>query len=386
MKQLKKTQKQKQLEKNRRLKKFFDFFLTKPKIKPETIRQVCKLLIFIFIFFVIIEIIFLIPGINNFFSSLITTQKNKIIMYIVITFICFIQILPIFNLPMLPILFVFYSLGWFVTNQKPSSFIENIQLIFSLDGLFLILAIMFGYMFGIFVTYLLGRVLGIKAYQFVNDGKIDGFAEWSKKINGKYGKFAYFLTVLLPIFPDDLIIIVVGAAQMEQKFVILVNLIGRFIGLLAIMIFIPFISLNDTSIPYSLIVYTLLLLISLIIYFIVNQYLNKHKDKKTKILLCFKSVLKKIKKETDITEEIIQDIIYSIDGTYRTTIDTKYRIMIFVKITRMTDASSYNRENRIVICGKFSKYWEIIFDKTYSLIEKISTFENDILNEIRLYQ
>ena len=90
--------------------------------------------------------------------------------------------------------------------------------------------------------------------------------------NGKLGKQLYTATVLLPIFPDDILCLVAGAVQIDFKFFVVVNVIGRIIGTVTLLVFmrLPYLSqffssATNGGIPWALFVYALLLILCFIV-------------------------------------------------------------------------------------------------------------------------
>ena len=81
------------------------------------------------------------------------------------------------------------------------------------------------------LSFLIGKKLG-KKFIIWAIGKED-FDKWSKTLTK--GKYAFFLMMLFPLFPDDILCLVAGATtNMSYSFFITTNLITRPIGILAI--------------------------------------------------------------------------------------------------------------------------------------------------------
>ncbi|MBP3630156.1 MAG: TVP38/TMEM64 family protein [Clostridia bacterium] len=85
--------------------------------------------------------------------------------------------------------------------------------------------------FGSLVCFLLGRKLGWKLLIWVvgeEDARI-----WKEKLG--CGKYAFFLMMLFPLFPDDILCIVAGAVtSMSTNFFLVTNLLTRPIAILFI--------------------------------------------------------------------------------------------------------------------------------------------------------
>ena len=77
-------------------------------------------------------------------------------------------------------------------------------------------------------SFFLGRRVGKRLVVWVAGEK--DYEKWAEKL-GK-GKFVFFLMMLFPVFPDDILCMVVGTTNMTWKFFIITNLITRPIGIL----------------------------------------------------------------------------------------------------------------------------------------------------------
>ncbi len=76
-------------------------------------------------------------------------------------------------------------------------------------------------------AFFLGRKVGKKLVVWIAGEK--DYEKWAEKL-GK-GKFVFFLMMLFPVFPDDILCMVVGTTNMTWKFFIITNLITRPIGI-----------------------------------------------------------------------------------------------------------------------------------------------------------
>lgn len=102
-----------------------------------------------------------------------------------------------------------------------------------------ILVVISAYMCGCILSYWIGRWWGIKAVKWCA-GSDEDFDKWCIVLNKK-GRWYYALTVLFPFFPDDLLCIVCGAVKLHFGFYTIVNLIGRTIGLITMLLFLTFV-------------------------------------------------------------------------------------------------------------------------------------------------
>lgn len=135
---------------------------------------------------------------------------------------------------------------------------------------------------GSMCAYLLGKLFGRKAVKWAAGGE-EEFDKWSNAFNSKKGKFFYMLTVLFPLFPDDVISIVMGAVKMNFLYFVIVHAVCSFIGTYTMLVFmrLPYISeffnSSEDSFPFALVVYGVLLLFSSIILLICKIKKNKIK-------------------------------------------------------------------------------------------------------------
>ena len=82
---------------------------------------------------------------------------------------------------------------------------------------------LFAVLLGSAFAFFLGRKVGRRLVVWVA-GEKDA-AKWEKKL--KRGKYVFFLMMLFPVFPDDILCIVAGCIGMDWKFFMVTNLITR---------------------------------------------------------------------------------------------------------------------------------------------------------------
>ena len=82
---------------------------------------------------------------------------------------------------------------------------------------------------GSIVAYALGKLFGRRAVKWAA-GDEEEFDKWTHAFNSKSGKILYGLTVLLPLFPDDVISMVMGAVKLDFVYFVIVHAICSFIG------------------------------------------------------------------------------------------------------------------------------------------------------------
>ena len=197
----------------------------------------------------ICEIIFAIPAINNFFSNLIL-NANGVIVYLIIWLIMFLQV-TVLNIPAYVVLSASLSVGLNILS------IEYIVITVS------------AYMLGCILAYWLGRKFGVKALKWCA-GSEEDYNKWSTIINTK-GKWFYFLTILLPMFPDDLLCIVAGSTKFNFGQYVVFNLIGRTIGLVTMCVVLKFIGMSSSSFPFMVLIWALAVVTEIILILIVKR-------------------------------------------------------------------------------------------------------------------
>lgn len=199
------------------------------------------------------EILFSIPAINEFFCSLIT-NANGWIVYLVIWLIMFLQV-TILNIPAYVILSASVSIG-----------INTLSLTY-------IGVVISAYMSGCILAYWIGRKFGTKAIKWCA-GSEEEFEKWSSAINNK-GKWFYLVTVLFPMFPDDILCLVAGSVKFNFKFYVVANLIGRTIGLITMLLTMKLLGIGDGGFPFMIIVWTVALIGEFITYMIIRRKITK---------------------------------------------------------------------------------------------------------------
>lgn len=127
------------------------------------------------------------------------------------------------------------------------------------------IAIMLGSIFAFF----LGRKFGKKILIWIA-GKEDA-EKWTRKLTD--GKYMFFLMMLFPVFPDDILCIAAGVTQMSFKFFFFTNLITRPIGIICTCYL-----GSGTLIPYSgygLIVWPILIALLIVLFILSIKYKDK---------------------------------------------------------------------------------------------------------------
>lgn len=211
--------------------------------------KILKVAIVTTIILLLFEIIFSIDAINIFFASIIY-KSNGIMVYLAIWLVMFLSTTFI-NIPAYTVLAVSASVGIHTWSWQ------------------FILTIMAAYIAGVVVDYWLGRWFGSKAVKWCA-GSQEDFDKWCKVLNSK-GKWWYLASVILPVFPDDLMCIVAGAVKFKFGFFVFANLIGRLIGLLVLLGTITLIGQIGGGFPIMIIIWGAALAIEVILYITIKK-------------------------------------------------------------------------------------------------------------------
>lgn len=119
---------------------------------------------------------------------------------------------------------------------------------------------------GSLFAFFLGKKIGRRLVVWVAGEKTT--LKWEEKL--RQGKFVYFLMMLLPLFPDDILCIVAGTVNMSYRFFIITNLITRPITI-ATTCFLG----SGQLIPYSgwgIPVWIVLIIICLVLFYVSYKY------------------------------------------------------------------------------------------------------------------
>lgn len=124
-------------------------------------------------------------------------------------------------------------------------------------------------MLGVVTAYVIGRKWGKKAVIWAA-GSEEEYNKWTTVLKSKKTNIFYLLTVLLPIFPDDVLCLVAGSIRMNFWWFFFANLVGRVIGLISFMF--VFTAIGDSI--ATIIIFAVLLLVALILRFILKRRLK----------------------------------------------------------------------------------------------------------------
>ena len=158
-----------------------------------------------------------------------------------------------------------------------------------------------GILLGSIFAFFLGRVFGKKLVEFMVGEKT--CAKWVKFLSD--AKYSFFIMMLLPIFPDDVLCLVAGLTNMSWAFFTITNLICRPIGILTVSYF-----GSGHLIPYhgwGLVAWAFIIVAVIAIIILAYKY---QKQIENFILRIFKNKKnnKKINKNIEKNEEKMQKI------------------------------------------------------------------------------
>ena len=202
---------------------------------------------------VVLELVFMVPQVEQFFVNWFN-GKSGWMLYAIIWVLMFLQC-NVINIPAVTLIELSNLAG-----------IETLSPIY-------ILVVMSAYMSGCIVSYFLGAKIGSKAVKWVAGSEQD-FAKWCDFINRK-GKWWYFATVILPIFPDDVLCIVAGSLKFNFGFYCFANAVGRSVGLVTMIATLKLIGHIGGEFPTMLIVWSVGLVAELVAYLIIKNKVNQ---------------------------------------------------------------------------------------------------------------
>ena len=218
-------------------------------MKKDQIIRVLKVALVTTAILLIFEGIFSIPAINNFFMGLISGSSGWLA-YLFVWLIMFLQV-TILNIPAYSVLAACTSIG-----------MKTLDIVF-------ISVVLSAYMVGCILAYWLGRWFGKRAVKWCA-GSEEDYDKWSSVLNSK-GKIWYFLTVLFPFFPDDILCLVAGAVKFNFGLYTIMNFVGRGIGLVTTILTLGLINKVSDGFPIMVIVWAVALVAELIAYIILNK-------------------------------------------------------------------------------------------------------------------
>ena len=218
-------------------------------MKKDQIIRLLKVALVTTAILLIFEGIFYIPAINNFFMGLISGSSGWLA-YLFVWLIMFLQV-TILNIPAYSVLAACTSIG-----------MKTLDIVF-------ISVVLSAYMVGCILAYWLGRWFGKRAVKWCA-GSEEDYDKWSSVLNSK-GKIWYFLTVLFPFFPDDILCLVAGAVKFNFGLYTIMNFVGRGIGLVTTILTLGLINKVSDGFPIMVIVWAVALIAELVCYIILSK-------------------------------------------------------------------------------------------------------------------
>ncbi len=222
-------------------------------MNKQQILKILRVLQVTTLFILLMELIFTEPHVNDFFSNLIQHSTGWIT-YVIIWLIMFLQT-TILNIPAYVVLSASVSIG-----------INVLSVLY-------FITVLSAYMAGCVVAYWLGNKLGKKAVKWCA-GSEEDYDKWSNVLNKK-GKLWYLLTVIFPMFPDDILCLVAGAVRLNFNFYFFANLLGRGVGLFTMLVTLKLINIGSQGFPFMIIVWAVVFLIEVILYEIIYHKREK---------------------------------------------------------------------------------------------------------------
>lgn len=239
-------------------------------MNKEQVYKLLKITIIATAFMTFFEAIFAIPGVSEWISEYIHSINNKWLLWLTIWMIMFIQVC-IIPIPAYIVLNAAVNIG---LVSKEAGIINTI----SSSNFWIFIAVSISaYMAGALIAYAFGYRYGRKALMWCA-GSEEEYDKWSEFLGHK-GKWAYAATVFLPLFPDDLLCLVAGSIKIDVWFFFFSNLIGRTVGLITmLLVLVVFNHVTDGAIPWSFIVWSIILIALIIVYKKIQKDLRKEKE------------------------------------------------------------------------------------------------------------
>lgn len=225
-------------------------------MKKEQILKILKTIIVMTLIILVVEAIFSIEAVNNWFGSLITGTSGAVV-FVVIWIIMFLQT-TILNIPAYVVLSASISVG---INTLSVTYIA---------------VVLSAYMCGCVLAYWLGRWFGKRTMKWCA-GSEEDYDKWSNVLNEK-GKWWYVISVIFPLFPDDILCLVAGAVKFDFWFYFGANLLGRLVGLITMLYTLELLGSVGGGFPLMLIVWAIALVAEIVICFVVKGKKNEFND------------------------------------------------------------------------------------------------------------
>lgn len=234
--------------------------------------QVIKIIDVMFVavcFMTAFEIIFAFPKVGESIQNWIYGMDNKWMIWAAFWLIMFIQVC-IIPIPAYIVLNAAVNIG--IINSS-----LGLQVFATKDLWILIVVIISAYMAGASVAYLAGAKFGKKAVMWCA-GTEEEYYKW-KDVFKRGGRWAYAATVLLPVFPDDLLCLVAGSVRIHFGFFFVSNIICRTIGTICMIgVLVIFNNFNQGGFPWTLVLWVTVLIGLIVAYQVLKRLIKKEKE------------------------------------------------------------------------------------------------------------
>ena len=238
-------------------------------MKKEQIAKILITMIIATALMFLFDVIFSIEPINNAISNwIINLGSSRWLMWLAIWIVMFVQVCLI-PIPAVVVIEAAMAVG--VIQPK----LGVIAMFGTWDLWLFVLVTITAYMAGALVAYFMGYKWGTKAIKWCAGDDVD-YEKWCNLLNEK-GKWYYALTVLLPVFPDDLLCLVCGSVKFDFKFFAISNLIGRSIGLICMLAALALV--NSGNGYLSMIAWGIALIAEIVAYIIIKHKIKAEENK-----------------------------------------------------------------------------------------------------------
>lgn len=229
-------------------------------MKKEQILKLLKMGIIIFAIILVFETLFSIKPVTD--ALQVFFEQMAGIGYLIFFIMQFLQVCFI------PVPSYFITLAGIKIYQDTVGcvYIFNQQINFLMFGITLL-----AYMTGVVVAYFIGLKWGKKAVLWAA-GSEEDYDKWCAVFKKKRSLIIYFLTVLFPIFPDDILCYIAGSIKMNFAWYFFSNFVGRAIGLFSFVF-----AFGGTNGLIELIVLGAVFVGLIVAYFIVKDKIKKDK-------------------------------------------------------------------------------------------------------------
>ena len=222
--------------------------------KKSSQRKVLRLILTFMIFFAVFILIIFVMKATGIWEKVNSIEKLKRIVESggVFSFIIFV-ILQILQTTILQIPSILVTIAGTLVFGRWTAFILSFIAI----------------MIGSILMFWVGRKAGRKFLNWIV-GKDDA-EKWITRMS--HGKYLFFLMMLFPLFPDDILCVVAGVTNMSFGFFLTTNIIARSIGIACTVFF-----GNGSIIPFTgwgLIVWGVIILLVAVLFYLSVKYQNK---------------------------------------------------------------------------------------------------------------